>query len=145
MFETLDQIKPALRQLVTELRAEYAYASVLAVCDDSRSWRIGKSGTSIGTSGMGGGDGFVVRVFDAVGCAEYSFNEFSADLIPEIKGAVKERLHANSAFAPLPTPVPADEPAILKEVSPCKVDPRTLGDEAILQKLSAVREKRACL
>ncbi|MBQ3155153.1 MAG: hypothetical protein IJB88_07960, partial [Clostridia bacterium] len=102
MFETLDQIKPALRQLVTELRAEYAYASVLAVCDDSRSWRIGKSGTSIGTSGMGGGDGFVVRVFDAVGCAEYSFNEFSADLIPEIKGAVKERLHANSAFAPLP-------------------------------------------
>lgn len=141
MFETLDQLKPALRQLVTELRAEYAYASVLAVCDDSRSWRIGKSGTSIGTSGMGGGDGFVVRVFDAVGCAEYSFNEFSADSIPEIKGAIKDRLQANSTFDSLPTPIPSDEPAILKEVSPCMVDPRALGDEAILQKLSAVREK----
>ncbi len=141
MFEVLDQLKPALKQLVTELRADYAYASVLAVCDDSRSWRVGKSGTSIGMSGMGGGDGFVVRVFDTVGCAEYSFNEFSAERIPEIKQAIKDRLQANGAFAPLPTPVPADEPAILKETSPCKVDPHALGDEAILQKLSAVREK----
>jgi len=141
MFETLDQLKPALRQLVTELRAEYAYASVLAVADDSRSWRIGKSGTSIGTSGMGGGDGFVVRVFDAVGCAEDSFNEFCAEQIPAIKQAIKERLQANLAFAPLPTPIPADETATLKEVTPCKIDPREMGDEAILQKLSVVREK----
>ena len=66
MFEILDTIKPALRELITELRKEYAYASVLAVADDARSWRVGKSGVSIGTSGLGGGDGFVAGLLYSI-------------------------------------------------------------------------------
>jgi len=141
MFETLDTIKPALRELITQLRKEYAYASVLAVADDARSWRIGKSGVSIGTSGLGGGDGFVVRVFDKKGVAEYSFNAFSMEDIPAVKEALASRLTAPENTPLLATPIPADEPATLKEVSPCKLLPSDLGDEAILAKLRTLREK----
>ena len=146
MFSSIDKTKPALQKLITALRAEYAYASVLAVEDDSRSWRIGRSGTSIGTSGVGGGNGYVVRVFDKTGCAEYSFNEFSEEKIPFILETMKERFAAQNAalpadISPLETPIPADEPAVLKKSSAWKVHPRELGDEAILQKLNALREK----
>ena len=42
MFEKLDELKPALQKLVTELRKEYPYASVLAVdvAEDSKSCRV---------------------------------------------------------------------------------------------------------
>lgn len=141
MFESIDIIKPALKELINELSREFAYASVLAVCDDSRSWRIGKSGTSIGMSGMGGGDGFVVRVFDSVGAAEYSFNVFSKERIPEICDTLRKKLAASENAQPLPTPIPVDEPATCKEISICSLHPRELGDQRILEKMTSVREK----
>ena len=106
MFSNLDRLKPGLKQLVAALRQTYPYASVLAVADDSRSWRISRSGTSISTAGMGGGSGFVVRVFDHTGCAEYSFNEFSEAHIPDICATLAERLREQAEalgdIAPLP-------------------------------------------
>ncbi|MBO6062135.1 MAG: hypothetical protein J6P98_08515 [Clostridia bacterium] len=71
MFDDLDTLKPALHKLVAELRKTYAYASVLATDEKSRSWRISRGGTSISSSGMTGGNGLVIRVFDPTGCAEY--------------------------------------------------------------------------
>ena len=145
MFSNLDRLKPGLKQLVAALRQTYPYASVLAVADDSRSWRISRSGTSISTAGMGGGSGFVVRVFDHTGCAEYSFNEFSEAKIPEICALMAKRLAEQNAataeFQPLPTPIPADDPAELKKETGWKINPRELGDEAILGKITAIREK----
>lgn len=146
MFESLDPKLPALRELIKELRKQYAYASVLAVSDNSRSWRVARSGVNIRSAVMGGGNGYVVRVFDKTGCAEYSFNEFSEEKIPAILDAMKERLSAQTEnlpgeITPLPTPIPSDEPATLKKATPFVLDPRELGDEAILQKLKATREK----
>ena len=77
MFSNLDNIKPALKALVSALREDYPYASVLAVEDAWRRWSVSRQGVNIDASGFGGGTGFVVRVFDGVGCAEYSFNQFS--------------------------------------------------------------------
>ena len=146
MFESLERVKPALKKLIAELQKEYAYASVLATASDGRSWRISRSGVSIGTSVMGGGNGFVVRVFDETGCAEYSFNDFSEEKIPEIISVMKARFAEQKASLgklarPLPTPIPDDEPAVLKKETSYKLDPRTLGDEAILKKLTEIREK----
>ena len=146
MFESLDPKLPALRELIKELRKQYAYASVLAVSDNSRSWRVARSGVNIRSAALGGGNGYVVRVFDKTGCAEYSFNEFSEEKIPAILDAMKERLSAQTEnlpgeITPLPTPIPSDEPATLKKATPFVLDPRELGDEAILQKLKATREK----
>lgn len=146
VFESLERAKPALKKLISELRKEYAYASVLATASDGRSWRISRSGTSIGTGVLGGGNGYVVRVFDETGCAEYSFNEFSEEKIPEILSVMKKRFAEQNAAVgatvrPLPTPIPKDEPAVLKKETAYKLDPRALGDEAILKKLNEIREK----
>lgn len=146
MFEKLDIVKPALKNLVSELRKKYAYASVLAVQDDSRAWRINRAGKRINNVGLGGGSGYVVRVFDQIGCAEYSFNEFSEEKIPEIVKAIDERIARQTAnipdgIKPLPTPIPSDEPATLKKVSGYAIDPRELGDEKILERLDAIRNK----
>ena len=145
MFPSIDRAKPGLQKLIRALRERYPYASVLAVADDSRSWFIRRSGTDIATSGHGGGTGFVLRVFDGVGCAEYSFNEFSEERIPHLLAVMEERLAEQNAalagFAPLPTPLPADQPAALKKETAWKVHPRELGDEAIVARLRALREK----
>ena len=92
MFSNLDNIRPALKSLVAALREDYPYASVLAVEDAWRRWSVSRQGVSIDASGFGGGTGFVVRVFDGVGCAEYSFNEFSEERIPEIASTLARRL-----------------------------------------------------
>ncbi len=145
MFEIIDQVKPGLKKLIAALREAYPYASVLAVADDARSWNISRRGIGIARPRMGGGTGYVVRVFDGTGCAEYSFNEFSEEKIPEIRETLARRLaeqeKALEGFAPLPTPVLADEPAVLKKESGCRVHPRQLGDEAIIKRLTALRER----
>ena len=146
MFEKLDIVKPALKNLVSELRKKYAYASVLAVQDDSRAWRINRAGKRINNVGLGGGSGYVVRVFDQIGCAEYSFNEFSEEKIPKIVKTIDKRIAYQTAnipdgIKPLPTPIPSDETATLKKVSGYAIDPRELGDEKILERLDAIRNK----
>ena len=144
MFSGLDSQKPGLKRLVAALKEVYPYASVLAVADSSRSWSISRNGVNI-DSGRFGGTGFVARVFDGIGCAEYSFNCFSEDMIPSILAVMESRLKAQNAaldgFAPLPTPVLADEPAVLSKPASFKVDPKQLGDEAIIAKLNGIREK----
>ena len=145
MFEIIDRVKPGLQKLVAALRETYPYASVLAVADDARSWSTSRGGISISSPRMFGGTGYVVRVFDGEGCAEYSFNEFSEEKIPAIRETLARRLaeqtEALEGFAPLPTPLPADDPAVLKKESPYRVHPRELGDEAIVKKLNALRER----
>ena len=140
MFEKLDKIKPAIKHLVQELLKEYSYASVLAVEDENRGWRISRTGKRINSQGLGGGSGFVVRVFDQTGCAEYSFNEFSEEKIPQILKEMRERIAQETknipdGIVPLPTPVPEDEPATLKKVSAFEIHPKEMGDAAILARL----------
>ena len=145
MFSSIDLVKPGLQKLIRALGETYPYASVLAVADDSRSWRVSRAGVNIAASGMTGGTGFVVRVFDGVGCAEYSFNEFDEGKIPELCALLARRLaeqnEALDGIASLPTPIPADEPAALKKETSWKIHPRELGDEAIIGKITALREK----
>ncbi len=147
MFERLDEWKPALKKLIAALRAEYPYASVLASESDTRGWRISRAGASVDASGELGNDcGFVVRVFDGIGCGEYSFNSFSEEMIPAVCERIRNDLKAAAEalpeeIRPMPTPLPKDEPAVLKQVSRYKVHPRELGDEAILGKLRSIREE----
>ena len=145
MFPSIDRAKPGLQKLIAALGEAYPYASVLAVADDERQWRVSRTGVNITPGGTGGSVGYVVRVFDGAGCAEYSFNEFSEENIPEICAALARRLEAQNqaleGFEPLPTPIPADEPAVLKKETGWKLHPRKLGDEAIVSKITALREK----
>ena len=147
MFERLDVWKEALKKLVAQLRLEYPYASVLACESDERSWKLSRAGAAVmADEDLGKDCGFVVRVFDGTGCGEYSFNEFSEEMIPAVCEHIREDLKAASAalppgISPLPTPLPQDEPAVLKKEAVCRLHPRELGDEAVLGRLRAIREK----
>ncbi|MCI8385277.1 MAG: TldD/PmbA family protein [Acutalibacter sp.] len=149
MFSSLDSVKPALGRLIARLRQVYPYASVLAVEDAARRWSVSRAGVNIDASGLRGGTGFVVRVFDGTGCGEYSFNRFDESMTEDIAARLAEGLKAQSAalagFSPLPTPVPADEPAVLRKSTGFQSDPRDLGDEAIINRLRALREKALAL
>ena len=145
MFSSIARQKPAMRELIAALRKKYAYASILAVADESRAWSVSGSGTSIVSGGRMGGSGYVVRVFDGTGCFEYSFNSFSRALIPVIVGEIDSAARRQKAnckgHQPLPTPVPADEPAKLRRASRFLIDPRDMGDGEIIGRLTALREK----
>jgi len=149
VFELIDRVKPGLQELIRTLRSVYPYASVLAVADETRRWSVSRSGPAISATGMGGGTGYVVRVFDGVGCAEYSFNEFDRAMIPALCETLARRLAEQNAalagFEPLPTPVPEDAAATLKKSSVWRVHPKDLGDEAVMAKLTALREKGLAL
>ncbi len=144
MFNSLARQKPALRRLIAELRRDFAYASVLAVADDNRSWRISRQGKSITTGSSMGGRGYVVRVFDETGCFEYSFNDFSGEKIPQIVEEIKENAERQRELCPakpLPTPLPEDKPAKLTRKSKCLVDPTAASDGDILDRLEKLRER----
>lgn len=145
MFERLDALKPALKKLVAALRERFDYASVLATEERYRSWRVAKSGIAISSEGDGG-YGFVIRVFDKTGCAEYSVNAFSEDRIPEIVQALSARIEAERAalpegISPMPVSIPDDSPAVLRKEAKFEIDPMEVGDEEILNRISRIREK----
>ena len=145
MFERLDAQKPALKKLIAALRERYPYASVLATDEHFRSWRVSRNGITISSEGDGG-YGFVIRVFDETGCAEYSINAFSEEMIPKIAAEMERRLEAErralpEGITPMPTAIPDDSPAVLKKEAKYEIDPMELGDEAILDRIRRIREK----
>ena len=145
MFERLDAQKPALKKLIAALREHYPYASVLATDEHFRSWRVSRNGITISSEGDGG-YGFVIRVFDETGCAEYSINAFSEEMIPQIAAEMERRLEAErralpEGITPMPTAIPDDSPAVLKKEAKYEIDPMDVGDEAILDLIRRIREK----
>lgn len=145
MFERLDAQKPALKKLIAALRERYPYASVLATDEHFRSWRVSRNGITISSEGDGG-YGFVIRVFDETGCAEYSINAFSEEMIPKIAAEMERRLEAECSalpegITPMPTAIPDDSPAVLKKEAKYEIDPMDVGDEAILDLIRRIREK----
>ena len=145
MFERLDAQKPALKKLIAALRERYPFASVLATDEHFRSWRVSRNGITISSEGDGG-YGFVIRVFDETGCAEYSINAFSEEMIPKIAAEMERRLEAErralpEGITPMPTAIPDDSPAVLKKEAKYEIDPMDVGDEAILDLIRRIREK----
>ena len=145
MFERLDAQKPALKKLIAALRERYPYASVLATDEHFRSWRVSRNGITISSEGDGG-YGFVIRVFDETGCAEYSINAFSEEMIPKIAAEMERRLEAErralpEGITPMPTAIPDDSPTVLKKEAKYEIDPMDVGDEAILDLIRRIREK----
>ena len=145
MFERLDAQKPTLKKLIAALRERYPYASVLATDEHFRSWRVSRNGITISSEGDGG-YGFVIRVFDETGCAEYSINAFSEEMIPKIAAEMERRLEAErralpEGITPMPTAIPDDSPAVLKKEAKYEIDPMDVGDEAILDLIRRIREK----
>ncbi len=143
----LAERRPLLSKLQEALSAEYAYASVLAMDNIAYNYRVSGSGISASQDGRFSNRGFVIRVRDEKGYAEYSFNKLEEADIPEIVKEVaenlipqKDLLPANIGFMKRPEPVKAAEKTVLLKNTEYEIHPAEMGTEAILAELSKVRE-----
>lgn len=134
----LEQIRPAAKKLIRLLCDKYEYCSILGADSDSTSYRVSSTGINVAPAHLYNKRGFVVRVFDKSGQAEYSFNELSEDLIPEI---IKNIDKAVALYDGENVGIPEDKPLTFNKSTELEIDPRELGAEKIIEKLSSLRNK----
>ncbi|MBQ9911370.1 MAG: TldD/PmbA family protein [Lachnospiraceae bacterium] len=134
-------MRPVLKQLLDSLLQRYTYASVLASDVDAKDYSVSARGTSIAENDRFGKRGFVVRVYENGGYAEYSANALDEDGIPVVMEHIARELRSAERFQKYETPVSADEPLTFVKSTSFETDPKALGDEAILTRLNGIRRK----
>lgn len=136
----LEKIKPTAKKLVSLLCERYEYCSLLGTNSESTIYQVSSTGINIS---QGGPDsiynkrGFVIRIFDKSGQAEYSFNMLNEELIPDI---IKGVDRAVNAYKGKSCGIPSDEPLQIDKSTEYKIDPKELGEEKIIGKLTELRE-----
>ncbi len=135
--EYFEGIRPTAKKLVQLLCEKYDYCSLLGVDSESTSYRVASSGISITPSDIYNTRGFVIRIFDKSGQAEYSFNQLSEDLIPEIAKNVEVavKLYQGENIG-----IPEDKPLTFDKSTAFEIDPKELGEEKIIERLCNVRK-----
>lgn len=141
----LNQVKPLLKALESRLLSEYAYASVLATDAMAKQYSVSGQGTVISENSWLSGRGFVVKVYDGNGYAEYSFNEISEETLDEIVDNIRNSLIpldamlpagvSKSAYAML-----ADEPLTFSESTEYEIDPEQIPDEELVRRLTELNQ-----
>ena len=133
--------KPLYQALLDACLEKYSYASVLAADVDAKDYSVSRAGINLSENNRFGKRGFVVRVYEGEGYAEYSGNELSEDKISEVLAELERSIRKSAEhFTRYQTAVTKDEPLQFAKATEYAVDPHELGDEAILNKLSAVRK-----
>ena len=138
----LAQKKPVFRELLGELLSRYTYASILATDVEAKNYAVSRAGIRIAEDRTFGKRGFTARVFYGDGYLEYSGSDLTKEDIPGVLQHFAQELEKQSdKYTVYATPEAADEEASFIASTEYETDPRVLGDEAIVEKLSAVREK----
>lgn len=140
----LKETKPILKKLLNRLLEIYPYASILAVDASSFMYRADKSITSMAEDDELSNRGFVIKVYDGQAYGEYSFNEISEESIEEIVKAVGEVVTLKETVGDISLSeykVLADEACEFAESTEYEIDPEELGDEEILRRLTALKDK----
>lgn len=140
--EFLKAKKPLLKELISLLREDYEYASILAVDSYSKKYSVSKGGLSVAEDPMFTKRGFVVRVYEDGKYGEYSFNDLTEDGVRTIADEIKKVLGGLSALARPEDKIELyeeKEESYFKEVDCVSAD--ELRDESVLTRLKALREK----
>ncbi len=142
----LQQVKPLLKSLLDNLLETYSYASILSTDAKSMTYNVSKRGTTISEDDMLNERGFVAKVYDGKSYGEYSFNEITEYLIPEIVDKINNSLMplkdilppsiTESEYGKLP-----DETITVLESTEYIEDPEELGSENIIALLTQLSNK----
>ena len=127
----LEKIRPAAKKLVSLLCEKYDYCSLLGVDSENASYRVSSSGIGIAPDKSQNKRGFVIRVFDKSGQAEYSFNQLREEDIPSIIENVDKavKLYEGENIG-----IPEDKPLSFDKSSDFEIDPHVMGDEEIIER-----------
>ena len=141
----IEQKKPILKQLLDRLLQTYSYASILMTDSTGKQYSISKQGISI-SENMFVELGYVVKVYDGESYGEYAFSHIDENEIDNIVEEVKN--HVMPWAHKLPEgmnikqyPAIPDEKYNFEKSTEFEISPDELGDEEIVKRLSAVREK----
>ena len=134
--------RPLLLRLRDALCGAFDYASVLAEDTTGKYYRVSRHSVSVDEGDTA--RGFVVKALDKGRYAEYSFSDLTAETIPAVVDAVRALLAADlrpaglegRAYAP-----PAEEPTVFSGATDYDIDPASLGDGEILDRLAALRDR----
>ncbi|MCD7751795.1 MAG: TldD/PmbA family protein [Lachnospiraceae bacterium] len=140
----LQSVKPLLKTLLARALETYPYASILAVDSEANMYSVSSNVTSMGENGRLAGRGFVIKAYDGQAYGEYSFNEISEDKIDDILEHVKEVValkDCEGVESLSQYQILADEPCEFCESTEYEVGPEELGDEEILRRLTALRDR----
>ena len=137
--------KPLLLKLRDRLLEEFEYASILAVDSKARGYSVSTRNVSANEDGMYTSRGFVVRVAKDGRYAEYSFNALDEGKIEEIIGNVKELAACSQQVLTAGLneniyTIEPDEETTFTGSTDFEVDPEQLGDEAVLKRLTEIRD-----
>lgn len=144
MSPYLKQVKPYLISLLNKLLEVYPYASILGTDAKGKSYRVSRAGTNIG-NGMFDERGFVAKVYNGIGYSEYVFNEIDANSIDELLNQIMkvnklpEDLSDNlteGQYEKL-----EEENCTFSKAKEIDQHPRSLGDEKIIEILTALHSK----
>ena len=132
----LSGLKPVLQKLLQALLRQYDYASVLAADVDAKDYSVSARGMNVSENDHFGKRGFVVRVHAGGGYAEYSANALTEEEIPAVLQCIDQELQNAAAFQRYETPKAADEPLSFERSTDYEINPKDLGDAAILEKMT---------
>lgn len=142
----LEGVKPALRKLGAALEEEYDYYSILAADNHSRTYSVSAGGVSASADQLQTGRGIVVRVRDAKGFAEYSFNDFSEKDIDGVLRVIREKVTGMRNGLNLPDGELERGKLTETELRFSKsteylIHPEELGDRGIIDRITELRLK----
>ncbi len=137
-------IKPVLKKLLDAVLAKYPYASILAVDSMGNMYSSAKTGISITEIPRYANCGFVIKAYDGNAYGEYSFNEVSEELIPEILKKLDEAMSlknvAKGGLSLCEYKQMTDEPCTFSDSSEYEIAPWEMGDDKIIAKLTELKD-----
>ena len=134
--------KALFKTLSEKLNEKYEYASVFVQDSYGKTYSASRAGLNVREQELSAVRGFVVKVLYNGAFFEYSGNDISESLIPEILKEIDEKLVVllkDNAFNRYEAP--KDEPLTFDKSTDVEVDPEEIGDAAILKRISEVYEE----
>ena len=145
--EYLQSIKPGLKKMISILRKEYDYVSVLATDSHGLAVRISQRSRSVSDKTMTTERGIVVRVCERGQYAEYAFNQFDPTAPEKAANELRGALEAQLVMLKLAgvksyqTPLLPDEEQTLFVEKETGQLPETTDVKALVEKLGEISDK----
>lgn len=133
--------KPVIRTLMNRLFEEFEYASILVSDSVGRKYMTSAQGITINEDSLLTFRGYVVKVYNNGRFGEYSFNELSENVIDSIVDNIRNITPTPADITVNTYEAPLDEKAEYTRSTEFQQDPVEMGDEVIIGRLNAIRQK----
>jgi TldD protein len=136
--------KAALKKLIEILSKKYKYVSILGTDSTGKNYTVTKTVVAVNDSGWSE-RGFVLRAYNGINYSEFSFNELPKDNMEQFAEYLSQQLDtyknslSGSEFESYP--IVHEEPIKADFIGEVGVLPEDVSSEAIIKKLSEIRDK----